>query len=82
MKVIMANDIVIQKGDKLRIDFNPHRWGNGLPDIQEATVMHDDPPKRLSEFTSLLVGRTKNEFYSVSVNQVVLNGVQKTFIFN
>lgn len=73
-------DIIIKKGDKLRIDFNPYRWGNGLPDIQEAYVMHDDPAQPLSNFETLLVGRVKNEFYSVSVSQVILDNfkIQRT----
>lgn len=70
---IKLNNIIIKKGDKLQVDFNPHRWGNGLPDIQEAYVMHDDAAQPLSNFTHILVGRTKKEFYTISVEQIILD---------
>lgn len=68
--------MMIHKGMKLKVDFNPHLWGDGLPDIQEVFVTSDDAPRELSSCSFIVVGRTMKEWHTISTNQVVKDNYQ------
>lgn len=71
-------DMLIQKGSKIKIDFNYHKFRGPAPDIQEVFITSDDAPRWLSSTTFLLVGKRMGDYITVGTEQVVFENYQTT----
>ena len=72
-------NIKIYKGVRLKVDMNPYKFEcRPVPDVHQMYVTSDDPPRMLSQCTTLLVGNTMKDFISITPDQVITERYQPT----
>jgi len=69
-------DFLIQKGMKIKVDFNYSRFEGPQPVIKEVFITWDDEPRLFSQCKYLLVGKTMKEYITIGSEQVVLENHQ------